>query len=128
MNEYDYDDPDIERGAVVREWRSAGFPASVPASLLDAMATEGVDRIDACRRVMGALATALDPELGRLLNAAGAEARDDNEVDQRNTAVHKYQRWILDQCLAHMTVDELLAARRTWKESIGDKDALEPDE
>jgi hypothetical protein len=123
MTDYDYDDPDRERGAVVKAWRDEGFPASVPAALLTELTAEGVDLIEACRRVMGALATALDPEYDALMAAASDEDRfdSDEEVDERNAARHEYQRWITHACLAHMTPDELLAVRRAWRESTGDE-------
>ena len=114
MSEYDYDDPDRERGAVVKAYRKEGLPAAVAAGLLDdAITIDGLDPVAACRQTMGHLALLLDPEVTRMMSRS---------ADVPDEAFGNDLRVVVERALQRMSPDELAEAQIRHEDAFPDSE------
>jgi hypothetical protein len=116
MSEYEYDDPERERGAVVKAYREAGLPAAVAVGLLDdAVVIDGLDAIEACRQTMGHLVLLLDPEVTIMMS----RAMDDDAPER---AVRDDLRVVVERALERMPPDELAEAQIKYEDTQPDSE------
>ena len=110
---YECDDPEIERELATLEWTDQGFPASVPIELFSRYERLGVDGLEACRRVLGDLAPALDPNFSRL----SAHCAFGDEGAARAYAHHFWLNGLLLELMPSERLEEIRRSERDLRES-----------